>query len=167
MCFDALVPPIITNLWFDGDAADAAEFYVGIFPNSRVTGSMARHDAIPGGDELADTPVTVDFELDGQPFTGINGGPGFPFTEAMSLLVECADQTEIDHYWTALLADGGEPGHCGWLKDQFGVSWQITSPRLEELLADPDPERARKAFEAMHPMNKIDLAVIEAAVDDA
>ncbi len=158
------MPRIVTNLWFDGNAEEAAQFYVGIFPSSRITGRLARHDAIPGGPELASTPVTVDFELDGQPFTAINGGPGFPFTEAISLLVECVDQAEIDHYWDALLAGGGEPGRCGWLKDRFGVSWQVVTPRLAALLGDPDPGRARKAFEAMHPMSKIDLATIEAAV---
>jgi predicted 3-demethylubiquinone-9 3-methyltransferase (glyoxalase superfamily) len=155
------MPQIITNLWFDGNALEAAEFYVSIFPNSRVTATIGRNEAIPGDD--ADAPVTVDFELDGQPFTGINGGPGFPFTEAISLLIECADQAEIDHYWDALLADGGEPGRCGWLKDRFGVSWQVVSPRLVQLLGDPDPDRARRAFEAMYPMSKIDLGVVEAA----
>ncbi len=158
------MPRITTNLWFDGNAVEAAEFYVSIFPNSRVTGALARSEGMPGG--TAGTPVTVDFELDGQPFTGINGGPGFPFTEAVSLLIECADQDEIDHYWTALLAGGGEPGRCGWLKDRFGLSWQVVSPRLLEMLSDPDPERARRAFAAMYPMSKIDLAAIEAAVAD-
>ncbi len=156
------MPRIITNLWFDGDAVEAAEFYVSIFPNSEVTGTLARAEGVPGGD--AGTPVTVDFALDGQPFTGINGGPGFRFTEAVSLLVECADQVEIDHYWDALLAGGGEPGRCGWLKDRFGLSWQVVSPRLVELLGDPDPERSRRAFAAMSPMSKIDLAAIESAV---
>lgn len=158
------MPRIITNLWFDGNAEEAALFYVAIFPNSRITSTMARHDAIPGGPELAGTPVTVDFELDGQPFTGINGGPGFPFTEAMSLLVACSDQAEIDYYWDALLAGGGEPGRCGWLKDRFGLSWQVVAPRLREMLADPDPQKAIKAFEAMYPMSKIDLETIEGAV---
>lgn len=157
------MPRIVTNLWYDGDAEEAAEFYVGIFPNSRITSRMGRHDAIPGGAHLSGTPVTVDFELDGQPFTGINGGPAFPFTEAVSLLVECADQAEIDRYWEALLA-GGEEGRCGWLKDRFGVSWQVVSPRLAELLGHPEPARAQRAFEAMLPMSKIDLAAIEAAV---
>ncbi len=159
------MPPIVTNLWFDGEAEQAAAFYVSIFPNSRITGGVARHDAIPGGEHLAGTPVTVDFELDGRPFTGINGGPGFPFTEAMSLLVECADQADIDHYWDELLSGGGTPGRCGWLQDRFGVSWQVVSTRLNELLGDPDPARARRAFEAMYPMNKIELAVIEQAAD--
>lgn len=157
------MPRITTNLWFDGNGEEAARFYVEIFPNSRVTATMPRHDAIPGGPHLAGTPVTVDFELDGQPFTAINGGPGFSFTEAISLLVDCADQAEIDFYWDALLAGGGEPGRCGWLKDRFGVSWQVVSPRLVELLADPDPVRAKKAFEAMNPMSKIDLEEIETA----
>ena len=142
------MPQIVTNLWFDGNALEAAGFYVSIFPNSGVTSTIASADAMPGGD--ADAPVAVDFELDGQPFTGINGGPGFPFTEAVSLLIECEDQAEIDRYWEALLAGGGEPGRCGWLKDRFGLSWQIVSPRLAQLLGDPDPDRSRRAFEAMY-----------------
>ena len=156
------MPRITTNLWFDGNAVQAAEFYTSVFSNSRITSTMPRNEAVPG--DADGSPVTVDFVLDGQRFTGINGGPGFPFTEAMSLLIECADQAEIDYYWEALLAGGGEPGRCGWLKDRFGVSWQVVSPRLAALLGDPDQERARRAFEAMYPMSKIELAVIEAAV---
>lgn len=141
------MPPIITNLWFDGNALEAAELYVSVFPNSGITIPITVNGAMPGAGDAA-APVTVDFELDGRPLTGINGGAGFPFTEAVSLL-----------------AGGGEPGRCGWLKDRFGLSWQVVAPRLAELLGDPDAQRSRRAFEAMYPMSNVDLAAIEAAVE--
>lgn len=155
------MPRIIPNLWFDTQAEEAAEFYVSVFPNSRVVEVSRYTEAGPGP---AGSVMVVDFELDGQPFTAINGGPQFPFTEAVSLLVECADQAEIDHYWDAL-ADGGEEVQCGWLKDRFGVSWQVVPHGLTELLADPDPQRARRATEAMLAMVKLDIAAIRAAAD--
>ena len=111
--------------------------------------------------------LTVDFTLGGQHFQGLNGGPEFTFNEAISFVVECDDQTEVDRLWAALTADGGEPGPCGWLKDRFGVSWQIVPRRLNELVDDPNPERARRAMEAMLAMGKIDIAQLERAADGA
>ena len=111
--------------------------------------------------------VTVEFELDGQRFVGINGGPGFPFTEAISLEVPCADQAEVDRYWEALTADGGEPGPCGWLKDRYGVSWQVCPTEVYELFDAAQPERAARAMAAMMGMQKLDLAALRAAADGA
>lgn len=155
------MPQLVTNLWFDTEALEAAEFYCSIFPNSAVTRVMHNTEASRGP---AGTVVTVDFRLDGTPFTAINGGPLFPFTEAISFLVDCADQDEVDHYWEALSV-GGEPSQCGWLKDRYGLSWQICPAELGELLSDPDPERADRAVQAMLTMAKIDLAAIRAAAD--
>lgn len=155
------MPRIITNLWFDTQALEAAEYYCSIFPDSEITRVAHYTDAGPG---VPGTVVTVDFLLDGTPFTGINGGPYFTFTEAVSLLVDCADQAEVDHYWDALSADG-ETGQCGWLKDRYGLSWQVCPDALGDLLADPDPARASRAFEAMLAMTKIDIDAIAAAAD--
>jgi predicted 3-demethylubiquinone-9 3-methyltransferase (glyoxalase superfamily) len=155
------VPRIIPNLWFDTEALEAAEFYCGIFPDSAITGVSHYTDAGPGE---PGTVLTVDFSLDGQPHTAINGGPRFPFTEAVSLLVECADQAEVDRYWAAL-TDGGEEVQCGWLKDRYGLSWQVFPGELAELLGDPDPARADRAMRAMLDMVKIDVAAIRAAAD--
>jgi len=149
-------------LWFDGRAEEAAKFYVTLFPDSRVN-NVARSPAdTPSGP--AGMVLTVDFTVAGEDFQGLNGGPDFKFNEAISFSVDCQDQAEVDHLWGALTANGGEPGPCGWLKDRWGVSWQIVPRRLGELLADPDPERARKAMEAMLKMGKIDVAELEAAV---
>ena len=150
-------------LWFDGQAEDAAKFYVTLLPDSRVN-AVAR--------AVADTPsgpagmvLTVDFTLAGQDFQGLNGGPEFKFSEAVSFSIDCADQAEVDRLWDALTANGGEPGPCGWLKDRWGLSWQVVPRRLGELLQDPDPERARRAMEAMLKMGKIEVAELEAAAD--
>ncbi|MCB1017986.1 MAG: VOC family protein [Acidimicrobiales bacterium] len=156
------MPRIVPNLWFDTEALEAAERYVSIFPNSEVT-EVTRYSEVGPGP--AGTVQTVNFTLDGQPFTGINGGPQFPFTEAVSLLIECADQDEIDHYWEALTADGGEPVQCGWLRDRYGLSWQVVPAGWEALMTDPDPERVRRATEAMLTMVKLDIAALEAAAD--
>ncbi|MEU9607232.1 VOC family protein [Streptomyces sp. NPDC048057] len=156
------MPRIIPNLWFDTQGKEAAEFYCSIFPRSRITRVMHYGEA---GPRPAGTVLTVDFELDGQRYTAINGGPEFTFTEAVSLLVECADQEEVDRYWRALTADGGEPGQCGWLKDKYGLSWQVVPHGLDEVLSDPDPARADRAMRAMFTMSKLDLAAIEAAAD--
>jgi predicted 3-demethylubiquinone-9 3-methyltransferase (glyoxalase superfamily) len=153
------MPRIIPNLWFDTESEEAANFYVSIFPNSRVT-RVTRYGE-PGPRE-AGMVLTVDFELDGQPFTAINGGPQFAFSEATSLLVACADQAEIDHYWERL-GERGEHGPCGWLKDRYGFSWQIAATLLDELIADPDEGRRDRAMAAMLQMSKIDIAAIEAA----
>ena len=109
--------------------------------------------------------MTVDWEMNGQRFTGINGGPQFTFSEAVSFLITCDDQDEVDHYWEVLAADGGSHGPCGWLKDKFGLSWQVVPEGMEELFADPDPERANRAMQAMLKMGKLDLAALRAAAD--
>ena len=155
------MPDIVTNLWFDMNGLEAAEFYCGIFPNSEITATGYGGDAGPND---PGTPVTVQFTLDGTPFTIINGGPQFPFTEAMSLFIACDDQAEVDRYWAAL-GDGGEYGQCGWLKDRYGVSWQVVPTPMGELLGDPDPERSARAMKAMLGMSKIDLGAIRAAAD--
>ena len=149
-------------LWFDGQAEEAASFYVTLFPDSRVS-NVARSSAdTPSGP--AGMVLTVAFTLAGQEFQGLNGGSDFKFNEAISFSVDCADQAEVDRLWDALTTNGGEPGPFGWLKDRWGVSWQIVPHRLVELLADPDPERARKAMEAMLKMGKISIGELEAAV---
>lgn len=155
------MPQIIPNLWFDTEALAAAEFYVSIFPNSRIV-QVARYPE--GTPERAGEPLTVDFELDGQPHTAINGGPQFTFDEAVSLLVLCDDQAEVDRYWEALTA-GGEEVQCGWLKDRYGLSWQVVPKGMEEILGDPDPARAQRAMAAMMTMVKLDLAALRAAAD--
>jgi predicted 3-demethylubiquinone-9 3-methyltransferase (glyoxalase superfamily) len=157
------MPRITPNLWFDTQAQEAAEFYVSVFPNSKVTNVSYYGEA---GPRPAGTVLTVDFELDGQPFTGINGGPQFTFTEAISLLISCADQDEVDYYWDKL-TDGGGEGQCGWLKDRYGLSWQVIPAALGELIGDPDPERSQRAMKAMLGQRKIDIAAIQAAADEA
>lgn len=155
------MPVITPNLWFDTEGLAAAEFYVSIFPNSQIT-NVSYYG--PAGPRETGTVMTVDFVLDGQPFTAINGGPQFTFDDAVSMLVNCKDQEEVDYYWSRL-SDGGEEVQCGWLKDRYGLSWQIVPTRLTELLADPDPDRARRAMEAMLPMSRLDIAAIERAAD--
>jgi len=156
------MPRLTPNLWFDDQALDAAEFYVSVFPNSRITHVMHYTDAGPGP---AGEVVAVDFELDGQPFTAINGGPHFTLDEAFSVAIDCADQDEADHYWSVLTADGGEESMCGWLKDRFGLSWQVVPAGLLELVNDPDRDRATRATQAMYQMRKIDIAAVRAAAD--
>ena len=157
-----MLQKITPNLWFDTQAEDAANFYVSVFKNSRIVGTSRYTDAGPGE---PGTVVTVDFELDGQRFTGINGGPVFTFTEAVSFLVNCKDQEEVDYYWDALLADGGVESQCGWLKDRFGLSWQVVPEGFNELMSDPDPARASRAMQAMLGMAKLDLAALQRAAD--
>lgn len=154
------MPQITPFLWFDTQAEEAANVYVGLFPNSRIT-VITRYSEIGPGP--VGGVMTVGFELDGQAYTAMNGGPGHPFTDAMSLVVHCADQAEVDRYWDALVADGGQPVACGWLKDRFGLSWQITPDRLLDLIADPDPATVGRAMTAMMQMVKLDIAAIEAA----
>lgn len=154
---------ITPNLWFDGNAAEAAAFYVSVFPDSRITETAYYGPDEPGPEG---TVVTVAFELDGNPFIGINGGwvgSQFPFSEAISFLVPCATQEEVDHYWDALTADGGAPSRCGWLKDRFGVSWQIVPDALAELMSSPDPEARSRAMQAMLKMSKLDIAELRRA----
>lgn len=155
------MPAIVTNLWFDRDALDAAEFYCSIFPNSGVDVVTDYTEVGPGP---AGTPVTVDFHLDQTRFTAINGGPMFAFTEAVSLLIECCDQAELDHYWAAL-SEGGQVQQCGWLKDRYGLSWQVVPAQLSQLVADPDRARASRCMTAMMAMQKLDLAELLAAAD--
>ena len=146
-------------LWFDTQGEDAARFYTSVFPNSRIV-EVARFGE--AGPREAGTVMTVSFELDGQPFTALNGGPDFTFSEAVSFQVDCAYQAEVDRYWETL-SEGGEQGPCGWLKDRFGLSWQIVPTRLTELLADPDRERSQRVMKAMLGMRKIVIAELEAA----
>lgn len=145
-------------LWFDTQAKEAAELYVSIFPNSKITGTSPG----PGG-----SVMTVSFELDGLPVTALNGGPHFKLTEAFSMSVDCADQAEVDRYWDALLANGGQPSQCGWLKDRFGLSWQIVPRALPRLLGDPDRAKAQRVMAAMLKMVKLDVAALEAAAAGA
>lgn len=152
---------ITPNLWFDTQSEEAAEFYVSIFPNSRIVDRLYYTEST----DRAGQVVTVDFELDGQLITAINGGPQFRFDEAISLMVNCETQDEIDYYWERLLADGGEEGPCGWLKDRYGLSWQVASPQISAFYKDPDPARADRAMRAMMTMRKIDIAAIKAAAD--
>lgn len=147
-------------LWFDGQAEEAANFYASVFPNSKV-GRIVR--AGPGGPGPEGQAFTVEFELDGLSFTALNGGPHFKFTEAVSFSVPCEDQAQIDRYWEQLTADGGEPGRCGWLKDRFGLSWQIAPKDLPELIGGPDPEKARRGTAAMMKMTKLDIAELRRA----
>lgn len=147
-------------LWFETQAEEAARFYVSIFENSRI-GEIARYgDAGPGPKGGV---MTVAFELDGQQFIALNGGPHFKFSEAISFSIECETQEEVDHYWNALTADGGVEQPCGWLKDKFGVSWQVNPRVLGKLLGDPDPQRAKRAMEAMLKMKKIDIGALKRA----
>jgi len=152
-------------LWFDGKAEQAAAFYASVFPNSSVDRIWRSPADTPSGP--AGMVLTVDFTIEGQRFQGLNGGPEFNFNEAVSFVLECQDQPEVDRLWDALTADGGEPGPCGWVKDRFGLSWQVVPVRLNELMLDPDPERARRATEAMLKMGKIEIAELERAVDGA
>ena len=148
-----------TCLWFDTQGEEAATFYTSVFPNSRIT-DVARYGS--AGPRPAGTVMTVAFELDGQRFLALNGGPQFTFDEAISFVVSCKDQAEVDHYWSTL-SDGGEEGPCGWLKDRFGISWQIVPEALPRLLADPDPERSQRAMAAMLQMRKIEIDELERA----
>jgi predicted 3-demethylubiquinone-9 3-methyltransferase (glyoxalase superfamily) len=148
-------------LWFDGQAEQAAAHYTAIFPNSEILG-VTRYG--PDAPDQEGAVMTVEFSLDGQHYVGLNGGPQFTFTEAISFQIHCADQDEVDHYWTKL-SDGGEEGPCGWLKDRFGVSWQVVPNRLLELIRDPDPGRAQRAMQAMMGMRKIVVAELERAAD--
>ena len=157
------MPRITPNLWFDDESEEAAGFYVSVFPNSTIT-AVSRYPE--GAPQPAGTVLTVDFELDGQAYTAINGGPQFPFTEAISLLVNCADQEEVDYYWDKL-SEGGETGQCGWLKDRYGVSWQVVPAGMDEVLNDPDAGRAQRAMQAMFGMTKLDVAALQAAADGA
>ena len=155
------MPQQIPCLWFDGQAEQAAEHYISIFPNSSIVG-LTRYGPDMGVPEGA--VMTVSFTLDGQEYVGLNGGPQFLFSEAISFQIMCKDQEEADHYWNRL-TEGGEESQCGWLKDKFGVSWQVTPVEMLALLQDPDPGRAQRATQAMLGMQKIDMAEIRRAAD--
>lgn len=143
-------------LWFDTEAEDAMNFYVSIFKNSKVNG------VAHGPDGKA---FTVSFELDGQEFMALNAGPEFKFNEALSMYVNCEDQAEVDYFWNALIADGGEESMCGWLKDKYGLSWQVVPKQLGELMGDPDPEKSKRVTQAMLKMHKIIVADLQEAHD--
>jgi predicted 3-demethylubiquinone-9 3-methyltransferase (glyoxalase superfamily) len=149
------MPMITPCLWFDGRAEEAATFYTTVFADSEIT-SVTR---APGDNPStsAGAVLLVSFTISGQAFTGLNGGPQFPFTEAISFVIDCADQAETDRYWEALLAGGGEPSQCGWLKDRFGVSWQVVPRQLGDYVGGPDPDGSARAMAAMLQMQKLDL----------
>ena len=152
---------ITPNLWFNGQAEEAASFYLSIFKNSRIVTVARYKEAGPGP---VGSVMVVEFELDGQRFVGINGGSEFTFSEAVSFQINCTDQDEVDYYWERL-TDGGEEGQCGWLKDRFGVSWQVVPEGMDALFADPDPAKAERAMRAMFEMKKLDLAALNAAAE--
>ena len=152
---------IIPNLWFDTQAEEAAQFYCSVFERSHIVGLTHYPEGGPGP---AGTVMTVEWELDGQRFVGINGGPQFTFTEAVSLQISCETQDEVDHYWERL-ADGGEEGPCGWLKDRYGLSWQVVPTVLDEAVRDDDPARAQRAMAAMMGMKKLDVEALRRAAD--
>jgi predicted 3-demethylubiquinone-9 3-methyltransferase (glyoxalase superfamily) len=154
---------IVPNLWFDTEAEEAARFYVSVFDNSRIVNITHYTESAP---REAGMVMTVEFELDGQRFVGINGGPEFSFDEAVSFAIECEDQEEIDYFWTKL-SEGGEEGPCGWLKDRYGLSWQVVPTGMEELFADPDKGRAERAMKAMLGMKKLNIAALRSAADGA
>jgi predicted 3-demethylubiquinone-9 3-methyltransferase (glyoxalase superfamily) len=156
-----LQPKIIPNLWFDTQAEEAAQFYISVFRSGQIHNVARYTDAGPGP---AGSVLTVDFEIAGQRFTGINGGPQFRFTEAVSFLITCQDQDEIDYYWDRL-TEGGEESQCGWLKDRYGLSWQVVPDGMDEMFADPDTARAERAMQAMFGMKKLDIAALKAAAD--
>jgi predicted 3-demethylubiquinone-9 3-methyltransferase (glyoxalase superfamily) len=152
------MPKITPFLWFDTQAEEAAKLYTSLFPNSKI-GKTARYgEGMPGP---AGSVMTIEFELDGQKFVGLNGGPVFKFTEAVSFTIDCEDQAELDHYWNGLIAGGGVESRCGWLKDRFGVSWQVVPRRMGEWMSNP--KTGAKVAAAFMPMTKLDIATLEAA----
>lgn len=155
------MPSIVPCLWFDTAAEEAAHFYCEVFPNAKVTAVSRYPEGMP--DDRAGQVLTVAFELDGAPFTALNGGPAFTFSEAISFQINVEDQAELDRYWDALLADGGAENRCGWLKDRFGVSWQVVPVQLGQLMSGPDRAAANRVAQAMMQMVKLDIAALEAA----
>lgn len=153
---------ITPSLWFDTEAEDAARLYTSIFEGSKIV-SVSRYTE--GSPRPAGMVMAVEFELNGQRFIALNGGPEFKFNEAISFLITCETQEEIDRYWERLTADGGEEGPCGWCKDRYGVSWQVVPSGLAEMLSNPDPDSAKRATQAMMQMRKIDLAALREAAD--
>jgi predicted 3-demethylubiquinone-9 3-methyltransferase (glyoxalase superfamily) len=149
-------------LWFDTEAEEAAEYYVSLFGDAKILDVTYYGEA---GPRTAGTVLTVEFMLEGQEYVALNGGPEFPFTEAVSFQVSCEDQEEVDRFWGRLLEDGGTEGPCGWIKDRFGLSWQVIPTALPRLLSDPDPARAQRAMAAMLQMTKNHVAAVETAAD--
>jgi predicted 3-demethylubiquinone-9 3-methyltransferase (glyoxalase superfamily) len=147
-------------LWFDSNAEEAANFYVSIFKDSKILKIARYGEAGPGP---AGSVMVVNFQIEGQDFTALNGGPVFKFTEAISFVISCQTQEEVDHYWNKLTADGGQESQCGWLKDKYGLSWQVTPTILGELLADKDQKKAQRVMQAMLQMKKIDIAALKRA----
>jgi predicted 3-demethylubiquinone-9 3-methyltransferase (glyoxalase superfamily) len=156
-------PKVYPCLWFDGNAEEAANFYAGLLPDSRVDRVWRSPAETPSGPK--GMVLVVDFTLAGQQLQGLNGGPDFTFNEAVSFVIECEDQAEVDRLWEALTANGGEPGPCGWLKDRFGLSWQIVPKALNEMVEDPDTEAAGRAMEAMLSMGKLDVEELRRAFE--
>ncbi|HYH51714.1 MAG TPA: VOC family protein [Acidimicrobiia bacterium] len=156
------MPRITPFLWFDTEAEEAAEFYCSIFPNSKITAVSHYTEA---GPRPAGMVMTVSFLLDGQEFTALNGGPNFTFNEAISLLINCADQDEVDYYWEKLAAGGGQEVECGWVKDRYGLAWQVVPEGMMEVLNSDDPARTQRAMQAMFTMKKLDLRALQAAAD--
>ncbi len=159
----ATLTKITPCLWFDTEGEEAATFYTGIFERSRIVQVTHFGSAGPRPEGMV---MTVTFELAGQQFLALNGGPEFTFNEAISFQVSCESQEEVDHFWSKL-SEGGEEGPCGWLKDRFGVSWQIVPVALDELIGDPDPEQSQRAMKAMLGMSKLDIAELRRAADQA
>jgi len=155
---------LITCLWFDGRAREAANFYTSIFPDSSLEDNWIAPTDTPGNSKGEE--IVVNFKIFGRPFIGLNGGPQFTHSEAISFQIPCVDQNEIDKYWDLLTADGGSESQCGWLKDKFGISWQITSPEMMKYLGGSNPEGAERATQAMLRMRKIDLAEMQKAYND-
>jgi len=150
-------------LWFDDQAEAAANFYVSVFKNSKITGTSHYTGEEPSGQK--GSVMTVSFELDGQEFVALNGGPRFKFTEAVSFVVNCETQEEIDYYWESLTADGGEEVQCGWLADKFGLSWQVVPTKIREWMEDKDPARTQRVMHAVMQMKKLDMAAMQRAYD--
>jgi predicted 3-demethylubiquinone-9 3-methyltransferase (glyoxalase superfamily) len=161
--WEPIMSKVTPFLWYDSEAEEAARFYVSIFPNSNV-GTITRYGSAGPGAE--GSVMTVEFVLDGQPFIALNGGPHFQFNEAVSFSIDCDRQAEVDDYWSRL-SEGGEEGPCGWLKDRFGLSWQVNPARLGELLRDSDRARSQRVMTAMLKMKKIDIAELERAAANA
>jgi predicted 3-demethylubiquinone-9 3-methyltransferase (glyoxalase superfamily) len=157
------MPATIPCLWFDTEAEEAANFYVSVFPNSRVVDVVRSGEEGPGP---VGGVLTVEFDLDGQRYVGLNGGPQFTFNEAVSFQIMCADQDEVDHYWNRL-TEGGEESQCGWLKDRFGLSWQVVPTAFIDMIHDPNPVKAQAATRCMLGMKKLDIAQLQAAYDAA
>lgn len=154
---------IVPMLWFDGQAEEAARFYTSLFPESRIGKVVTSPADNPSGKE--GDVLTVEFTINGSPFVALNGGPEFTFNESVSFVITCDDQAEVDRYWATLVADGGEHSVCGWLKDRFGVSWQVTPRQLDEMMESPNREAARRAMDAMLEMKKLDIAQLVEAFE--